>query len=182
MRLLIVFCASMLIIVGGCQRHAAPPADTPQVDQRQSERSESSEPASEGFVIVIGDYTATEVLRRLDDNSIRCWTDLTDQAYAKLIIVAQDAAQGLTIHDDILNDLEPNGVKRLLWLMTNCDLIDDQELLELEELEARELLSQHGFAGDVIQFAFDSGPASTEPIDDSPRGWAAITRYIDDLK
>ena len=34
--------------------------------------------------------------------------------------------------------------------LNKCDLVDDEELLELVELEIRELLSNHGFPGDEI--------------------------------
>lgn len=172
---------TVLIVTIGCQRHESQKSERSRLEQ-QSAQSQTQETETEGFVIVIGDHTASEVLRHLDENSIRVWTDLTDQAYAKLIIVAQDAQQGLTIHDKVLSELKPNDVKHLLWLMTNCDLIEDQELLELEELEARELLIQHGFRGDAIQFAFDAGTVPAESFDDSPRGWAAIKQYIVDLK
>ncbi|MBX3425849.1 MAG: elongation factor Tu [Pirellulales bacterium] len=42
------------------------------------------------------------------------------------------------------------GVPRVVVFLNKCDLVDDEELLELVELEIRELLSNHGFPGDEI--------------------------------
>ncbi|MDB5477883.1 MAG: tuf, partial [Alphaproteobacteria bacterium] len=42
------------------------------------------------------------------------------------------------------------GVPALVVFMNKCDLVDDKELLELVELEIRELLSKYGFPGDDI--------------------------------
>ena len=44
------------------------------------------------------------------------------------------------------------GVPRLVVFMNKCDLVEDPELLELVELELRELLSQFGFPGDDVPF------------------------------
>jgi elongation factor Tu len=46
------------------------------------------------------------------------------------------------------------GVKDIVVFLNKCDLVDDEELLELVELEVRELISKNGFDGDnavVIQ-------------------------------
>jgi elongation factor Tu len=40
------------------------------------------------------------------------------------------------------------GVPRVVVFLNFCDLVEDKELIELIELEARELLSHCGFAGD----------------------------------
>ena len=42
------------------------------------------------------------------------------------------------------------GVPHLVVFMNKCDLVDDPELLELVELEVRELLSSYGYPGDEI--------------------------------
>jgi len=43
-------------------------------------------------------------------------------------------------------------VPAVVVFLNKCDLVDDEELLELVELEARELLTQHGFDGDNVTF------------------------------
>src|ERR687887_29657 len=42
------------------------------------------------------------------------------------------------------------GVPRIVVFLNKCDLVDDAELLDLVELEVRELLSMYGFPGDEI--------------------------------
>ena len=42
------------------------------------------------------------------------------------------------------------GVPSLVVFLNKCDMVDDAELLELVELEVRELLSSYGFPGDDI--------------------------------
>ncbi|MDR1242209.1 MAG: elongation factor Tu [Deltaproteobacteria bacterium] len=42
------------------------------------------------------------------------------------------------------------GVPYLVVFLNKCDMVDDEELLELVELEVRELLSKYGYPGDDI--------------------------------
>ena len=42
------------------------------------------------------------------------------------------------------------NVPKLVVFLNKCDLVDDAELLELVELEVRELLSKHDFDGDNV--------------------------------
>ena len=42
------------------------------------------------------------------------------------------------------------GVPQLVVFLNKCDLVDDEELLELVELEVRELLSNYDFPGDDV--------------------------------
>ena len=42
------------------------------------------------------------------------------------------------------------GVPALVVFLNKCDMVDDEELLELVELEVRELLSSYNFPGDTI--------------------------------
>ncbi|WP_254511058.1 elongation factor Tu [Anatilimnocola floriformis] len=42
------------------------------------------------------------------------------------------------------------GVPELVVFLNKCDLVDDPDLLELVELETRELLTKHGFNGDRV--------------------------------
>jgi len=42
------------------------------------------------------------------------------------------------------------GVPALVVFMNKCDMVDDKELLELVEMEVRELLSKYEFPGDTI--------------------------------
>ena len=40
------------------------------------------------------------------------------------------------------------GVKYLIVFLNKVDLVDDEELIDLVEMEVRELLSEYGFPGD----------------------------------
>ncbi len=42
------------------------------------------------------------------------------------------------------------GVPSLVVFLNKCDMVDDEELLELVEMEVRELLSSYGFPGDEV--------------------------------
>ena len=42
------------------------------------------------------------------------------------------------------------GVPYIIVFMNKCDMVDDAELLELVEMEVRELLSKYDFPGDDI--------------------------------
>ncbi|MEM6455412.1 MAG: elongation factor Tu [Acidobacteriota bacterium] len=61
------------------------------------------------------------------------------------------------------------GVPQLVVFMNKCDMVDDEELLELVELELRELLSSYEFDGDNIPIvrgsalkALESGDVTSE--------------------
>jgi len=41
-------------------------------------------------------------------------------------------------------------VPQVVVFLNKCDLVDDEELLQLVELEVRELLTKHGFPGDTV--------------------------------
>ena len=49
------------------------------------------------------------------------------------------------------------GVPKIVVFMNKCDMVDDSELLDLVEMEVRELLSQYQFPGDEIPIIRGSG-------------------------
>jgi len=57
------------------------------------------------------------------------------------------------------------GVPKLVVYMNKVDQVDDEELLELVELEIRELLSEYGFDGDDIPIVKGSALAALEGRD-----------------
>jgi elongation factor Tu len=58
------------------------------------------------------------------------------------------------------------AVPQLVVFLNKCDLVDDEELLELVELEVRELLSKYSFDGDNISVVHGSAlPAYNSPED-----------------
>ena len=75
-------------------------------------------------------------------------------------------------------------VPAIVVFMNKVDLVDDPELLELVELEIRELLDKYGFPGDDIPIVQGSAlPAYQKPDDDDARKCidellAAVDSYI----
>jgi elongation factor Tu len=59
------------------------------------------------------------------------------------------------------------GVPALVVYMNKVDQVDDEEILELVELEMRELLTSYGFDGDAIPFVKGSALAALEGRDDA---------------
>src|SRR5262249_56025375 len=57
------------------------------------------------------------------------------------------------------------GVPSLVVFMNKVDMVDDPELLELVELEMRELLSSYGFPGDDIPVVHGSPLAALQAPD-----------------
>jgi elongation factor Tu len=54
------------------------------------------------------------------------------------------------------------GVPALVVFMNKCDLVDDEELLELVEMEVRDLLSMYEFPGDDIPIVKGSAKAALD--------------------
>src|SRR6218665_2360377 len=59
------------------------------------------------------------------------------------------------------------GVPQLVVYLNKVDQVDDEEILELVELEVRELLSSYGFDGDEIPIVKGSALAALEGRDDN---------------
>ena len=58
------------------------------------------------------------------------------------------------------------GVPRIVVYLNKCDLVDDDELLELVELEVRELLTKYDFPGDDVPVIRGNSKAAMETPDD----------------
>ncbi|WP_273321834.1 elongation factor Tu [Vallitalea guaymasensis] len=54
------------------------------------------------------------------------------------------------------------GVQYIVVFMNKCDMVDDEELLELVEMEIRELLSEYDFPGDDIPIVMGSALKALE--------------------
>ena len=65
---------------------------------------------------------------------------------AILVVAATDGPMQQT-REHLLLAKQVN-VPSIVIFMNKCDQVDDQELLELVEMELRELLSEYGFPGD----------------------------------
>jgi len=65
---------------------------------------------------------------------------------AILVIAATDGPMAQTREHILLS--RQVGVPRMVVFMNKCDMVDDEELLDLVEMEIRELLSEYDFDGD----------------------------------
>jgi elongation factor Tu len=68
------------------------------------------------------------------------------------------------------------GVPKIVVFLNKIDLVDDSELLDLVEMEVRELLTKYGFPGDDTPII----KGSSKPALDNPTD-AAANKPIDDL-
>jgi len=70
------------------------------------------------------------------------------------------------------------GVPAIVVYMNKADQVDDEELLELVELEVRELLSSYDFPGDDIPIVKGSALSALEGKDDDTIGKASILELM----
>ena len=72
------------------------------------------------------------------------------------------------------------GVPYIIVFLNKCDMVDDAELLELVEMEVRELLSKYDFPGDDTPIIQGSAKLALEG-DKGPLGEEAIMKLADAL-
>jgi elongation factor Tu len=77
-----------------------------------------------------------------------------------LVVAATDGPMPQTREHILL--AKQVGIPNLVVFMNKCDLVEDEELLELVEMEIRELLNQYGYAGDEIPIVRGSALAAAE--------------------
>ncbi len=90
---------------------------------------------------------------------------------AILVIAATDGPMAQTREHILLS--RQVGVPRMVVFMNKCDMVDDAELLDLVEMEIRELLSEYGYDGDNTPIirgsalkALEGDPKWTPAIDE----------------
>jgi len=97
---------------------------------------------------------------------------------AILVVSAADGPMPQT-REHILLARQVN-VPALVVFLNKCDLVDDEELLELVEMEVRELLSKYDFPGDDITIVRGNAKAALEnPSDEAST--ACIQNLLDAL-
>ena len=79
-----------------------------------------------------------------------------------LVIAATDGPMPQTREHILL--ARQVGVPRLVVFLNKCDMVDDEELLELVEMETRELLSSYEFDGDNIPVVKGSALKALEAV------------------
>ncbi|MFC6159215.1 elongation factor Tu [Kribbella sp. NPDC058693] len=93
---------------------------------------------------------------------------------AILVVSAQDGAMPQTREHVLL--ARRVGVPYLVVALNKADTVDDPELLDLVELEVRELLSEYGFPGDDVPVVRVSG---LKALEGDPKWTAAIGELLD---
>ena len=90
---------------------------------------------------------------------------------AILVIAATDGPMAQTREHILL--ARQVGVPKMVVFMNKCDMVDDPELLDLVEMEIRELLTEYGYDGDNTPIirgsalkALEGDPAWTPKIDE----------------
>ncbi len=86
---------------------------------------------------------------------------------AILVVSAADGPMPQTREHILLS--RQVGVPYIVVFMNKCDMVDDEELLELVEMEIRDLLSQYEFPGDEIPVIKGS---AKEALDNPSGEWA----------
>jgi elongation factor Tu len=72
------------------------------------------------------------------------------------------------------------GVPHIVVFLNKADMVDDKELLELVEMEIRELLSKYGFPGDDIPIVVGSALKALEG-DKSEVGEASVLKLVETM-
>ncbi|MFC4367568.1 elongation factor Tu, partial [Salinispirillum marinum] len=73
------------------------------------------------------------------------------------------------------------GVPYIVVFLNKADMVDDEELLELVEMEVRDLLSQYDFPGDDTPIIIGSALMALEGKDDNEMGTTAVKKLVETL-
>ncbi|MFM2431095.1 MAG: hypothetical protein RLZZ511_2308 [Cyanobacteriota bacterium] len=73
------------------------------------------------------------------------------------------------------------GVPRLVVFLNKKDMVDDEELLELVEMELRELLSSYDFPGDDIPITAGSALKALEAMQANPKTQRGENEWVDGI-
>jgi len=98
---------------------------------------------------------------------------------AILVVAATDGAMPQTREHILL--ARQVGVPNLVVFLNKCDMVDDPELLELVEMEVRELLSSYEFDGDSIPFIHGSALKALEAAQANPAVKRGDDKWVDKI-
>ena len=73
------------------------------------------------------------------------------------------------------------GVPYIVVFLNKADMVDDEELLELVEMEVRDLLSAYDFPGDDTPIIIGSALMALEGKDDNEIGTTAVRKLVETL-
>ena len=84
---------------------------------------------------------------------------------AIIVVAATDGAMPQTREHILL--AKQVGVPKIVVFLNKCDMVDDVEMLDLVEMELREILSKNGYDGDNAPIIRGSGLKALESADNS---------------
>lgn len=98
---------------------------------------------------------------------------------AILVVAATDGAMPQTREHILL--ARQVGVPQLVVFLNKCDMVDDEELLELVEMEVRELLTAYEFDGDATPFIHGSALKALEAVVANPKIQRGEDKWVDKI-
>ncbi|MEI8128148.1 MAG: elongation factor Tu [bacterium] len=98
---------------------------------------------------------------------------------AILVVAATDGAMPQTREHILL--ARQVGVPQLVVFLNKCDMVDDSELLELVEMEVRELLTSYEFDGDATPFIHGSALKALEAVIANPKIKRGEDKWVDKI-
>ena len=96
-----------------------------------------------------------------------------------LVIAATDGPMPQTREHILL--ARQVGVPKLVVFLNKCDMVDDEELLELVEMETRELLSSYEFDGDNVPVIKGSALKALEAVQANPNVKRGEDKWVDKI-
>ncbi|MCI1273150.1 MAG: elongation factor Tu [Clostridiaceae bacterium] len=98
---------------------------------------------------------------------------------AILVVAATDGAMPQTREHILL--AKQVGVPNIVVFLNKCDMVDDAELLDLVEMEVRELLTSYEFDGDNIPFIRGSALKALEAVQANPSIQRGQDQWVDKI-
>jgi elongation factor Tu len=96
---------------------------------------------------------------------------------AILVVSAADSVMPQTREHILLS--RQVGVPRIVVFMNKCDMVDDEELLDLVEMEIRDLLSEYDFPGDEVPVIRGSALLAMEGDPEAEKQVQALMDAVD---
>ena len=97
---------------------------------------------------------------------------------AILVIAATDGPMAQTREHILLS--RNVGVPKIVVFLIKCDMFDDEDILELVEMEVRELLSEYGFDGDDLPVIKGSALKALEGDADAEKAIIELMETVDE--
>lgn len=181
-----ILASVMCIFLVGCDATAPSPTDAPVHSASASDRAALA-------VALLGDDVRVEIARDLrshDSLEITVPPNGSDAATfaaaahnSDFVLLVTDATQGpLPIHREHAMILRQLGIKAIGLLFANTEQLsgmsDALELLELEELEVREVLNAYDLPGDTVTCFHDTKLPGIDPAPQLILGVSGIVEWL----